>query len=86
MKERFGWHNFRGGEVAQGEVSTIIFGMLESSGFRKYSTLLVIELFSGVFVFVNVNLIHFWKAIIIGFQKVYGFGGLGQVGVGEMSP
>ena len=30
----------------QGEVSTIIFGMLESSGFRKYSTLLVIQLFS----------------------------------------
>ena len=30
----------------QGEVSTIIFGMLESSGFRQYSTLLVIQLFS----------------------------------------
>ena len=30
----------------QGEVSTIILGMLESSGFRKYSTLLVIQLFS----------------------------------------
>ena len=26
-------------EVDQGEVSTIILGMLESSGFRKYSTL-----------------------------------------------
>ena len=35
-----------GGEVDQGEVSTIILGMLESSGFRKYSTLLVIQLFS----------------------------------------
>ena len=35
-----------GGEVNQGEVSTIILGMLESSGFRKYSTLLVIQLFS----------------------------------------
>ena len=34
------------GEVDQGEVSTIILGMLESSGFRKYSTLLVIQLFS----------------------------------------
>ena len=33
-------------EVDQGEVSTIILGMLESSGFRKYSTLLVIQLFS----------------------------------------
>ena len=36
----------RGGEVDQGEVSTIRLGMLESSGFRKYSTLLVIQLFS----------------------------------------
>ena len=35
-----------GEEVDQGEVSTIILGMLESSGFRKYSTLLVIQLFS----------------------------------------
>ena len=34
------------GEVEQGEVSTIRLGMLESSGFRKYSTLLVIRLFS----------------------------------------
>ena len=34
-----------GGEVDQGEVSTIILGMLESSGLRKYSTLLVIQLF-----------------------------------------
>ena len=33
-------------EVDQGEVSTIILGMLESSGFRKYSTLLVIQLLS----------------------------------------
>ena len=29
----------------QGEVSTIIFGMLESSGFRKYSTLVAFQLF-----------------------------------------
>ena len=29
-----------GGEVDQGEVSTIRLGMLESSGFRKYGTLL----------------------------------------------
>ena len=36
----------RGGEVDQQEVSTIRLGMLESSGFRKYSTLLVIQLFS----------------------------------------
>ena len=35
-----------GGEVDQGEVSTIRLGMLESSGFRKYSTQLVIQLFS----------------------------------------
>merc|ERR1711949_6593 len=35
-----------GGEVNQGEVSTIILGMLESSGFQKYSTLLVIQLLS----------------------------------------
>ena len=28
-----------GGELDQGEVSTIILGMLDSSGFRKYSTL-----------------------------------------------
>ena len=35
-----------GGELDQGEVSTIILGMLESSGFRIYSTLLVIQLFS----------------------------------------
>ena len=35
-----------GGEVDQGEVSTIRLGMLESSGLRKYSTLLVIRLFS----------------------------------------
>ena len=34
------------GEVDQGEVSTIRLGMLESSGFRKYSTLLVIQFFS----------------------------------------
>ena len=33
-------------EVDQGEVSTIILGMLESSEFRTYSTLLVIQLFS----------------------------------------
>ena len=32
--------------VDQGEVSTIILGMLESSGVRKYSTLLVIQLLS----------------------------------------
>ena len=32
--------------VNQGEVSTIRLGMLESSGLRKYSTLLVIRLFS----------------------------------------
>ena len=37
-----------GGEVDQGEVSTIRLGMLESSGFRKYSTLLVIQLSSRV--------------------------------------
>ena len=36
----------RGGEINQGEVPTIILGMLESSGFRKYSTLLVIQLLS----------------------------------------
>ena len=36
----------RGCEVDQGEVSTIRLGTLESSGFRKYSTLLVIQLFS----------------------------------------
>ena len=35
-----------GEEVDQGKVSIIILGMLESSGFRKYSTLLVIQLFS----------------------------------------
>jgi len=35
-----------GGEVDQGEVSTIILGKHESSGFRKYSTLLVINSFS----------------------------------------
>ena len=29
----------RGGEVDKGEVSTIRLGMLESSGFQKYSTL-----------------------------------------------
>ena len=56
-------------EVDQGEVSTIILGKLESSGFRKYSTLLVIQLFSQRlclchclctgFVFVFVFLIHF---------------------------
>ena len=34
------------GEFDQGEVSTIRLGMIESSGFRKYSTLLVIQLFS----------------------------------------
>ena len=33
-------------EVDQGEVSTIILEMFESSGFRKYSTLLVIQLIS----------------------------------------
>merc|ERR1711994_428307 len=33
-------------EVDQGEVSTIRLGMLESSGFRKYRTLLMIQLFS----------------------------------------
>ena len=38
--------NMRYGEVDQGEVSTIRLGMLESSGFRKYSTLLVTQLFS----------------------------------------
>ena len=32
--------------ICKGEVSTIRLGMLESSGFRKYSTLLVIQLFS----------------------------------------
>ena len=36
----------RDGEVDQGELSTIKLEMLESSGFRKYSTLLVIQLFS----------------------------------------
>ena len=34
------------GGADQWEVSTIILGMLESSGFRKYSTLLVIQLLS----------------------------------------
>ena len=32
-----------GSDVDLGEVSTIRLGMLESSGFRKYSTLLVIQ-------------------------------------------
>ena len=36
----------RGGEVDQWEVSTIRLGLLESSGFQKYSTLFVIQLFS----------------------------------------
>ena len=35
-----------GGEVDQGDVPTIRLGLLDSSGFRKYSTLLVIQLFS----------------------------------------
>merc|ERR1712155_327449 len=35
-----------GGEVDQGEVSTIRLGLLELSGFQKYSTLFVIQLFS----------------------------------------
>ena len=35
-----------GDGVDQGELSTIRLEMLESSGFRKYSTLLVIQLFS----------------------------------------
>ena len=34
------------GEVEQGEVSTIRLGLHEASGFRKYSTLIVIQLFS----------------------------------------
>ena len=88
-------------EVDQGEVSTIILGMLESSGFRKYSTLLVIRLFSRC-----LSLCH-WLCIclclcicvpnsflnryyhkFISFQKMYGFGGVGQVEVrfGQMSP
>ena len=35
-----------GDDVDQGEVSNVRLGMLESLGFRKYSTLLVIQLFS----------------------------------------
>ena len=36
-----------GGEVDQGEVSTIRLGLLESSGFQKYNKLFVIQSFSG---------------------------------------
>merc|ERR1712020_127935 len=39
-----GWGD-GGGEVDQGKVSTITLGLLELSGFQKYSTLLVIQLF-----------------------------------------
>merc|ERR1711928_70760 len=35
-----------GVRLVTGKVSTIILGMLESSGFRKYSTLIEIKLFS----------------------------------------
>ena len=39
-------------EVDQGEVSTIILGMLESSGFQKYSTLsLSLSLYSSLYLY-----------------------------------
>ena len=77
--------NFRVKLSDQGEVSIIRLGMLKSSGFQKYSTLLVIQLLLPrfvfvivfVFVFVFVFLIHFWIAVTIGFQIMYGFGGSG---------
>ena len=53
--------------LSKGRLCTIIHGMLESSGFRKYSTLLVTRCLCLcihlclIFVF----LIHFWIAIII---------------------
>ena len=52
-KERWrGWGGWGAEGADQGEVSTIILGMLESSGFRKYSTLLVIQLlFRRLFLF-----------------------------------
>merc|ERR1711928_8008 len=46
MRVRGGTGGAGGGEVDQGDVPTIRLGLLDSSGFRKYSTLLVIQLFS----------------------------------------
>ena len=81
-------------EADQGEVSTIILRMLESSGFRKCNTLLVIQLFLRrlclchclffvivfvfVFAFVFAFPIHFWIEIITSFQKIYGLGVWGK--------
>ena len=49
LRPSWGW-GAKGAEGAEkvdhGEVSAIILGMLESLGFRKYSSLLVIQLFS----------------------------------------
>ena len=52
-------------EVDQGEVSTIILGRLESSGFRKYSILLVIQLFSRCLCFCNCLCIHLCLCICV---------------------
>ena len=80
-----------GGEVDQGEVSTIILGMLESSGFRKYSTLLVIQLFSRRLCLCHCLCILLCLCICVPYSflnsyyhklsEMYGFGGLGQVEV-----
>ena len=67
--------------------------MGESSGNRKYSTLLVFQLLSWrlllLYVFVFVFLCRFWIAIDMSFQKMYGFEGLGlsemQLSISELS-
>ena len=60
-----------GGEVDQGEVSTIILEMLESSGFRKYSTLLVFQLYSLRLCLCRC--VQILIADIIGFHNIYGY-------------
>ena len=46
LRRSWGWGAKGAEKVDHGEVSAIILGMLESSVFRLYSTLLVIQLFS----------------------------------------
>ena len=71
----------------QGEVSTIIFGMLESSGFRKYSTLVVFQLFYWRLCLCLCHClclclclcicisVWIWAADVMSFQKMYGLRG-----------
>ena len=88
LRPSWGWGAKGAGgaeKVDHGEVSAIILGMLESLGFRKYSSLLVIQLFSRRHCLCICVPYSFLNSYYHKLSENVGFGGLGHVEVG-MSP